>query len=182
MAKIEKMKLLLTLTCLTINGCFTCDAFTTSMVLSSRSRSNSNIQTKSSTSLSMSNKNNEMNSDVGVEVQELLARAKAIRDSLPEETEPLPQMSQRNLEEISNDESDPSTDVNPSVGYRLYFDIGREDGTWMDPTWGRSGRRIEGSIDVFFQINDGGNDSSLAGGDIISKMVKDNLSVSSSVL
>mmetsp|Transcript_32002 Transcript_32002/g.77868 ORF Transcript_32002/g.77868 Transcript_32002/m.77868 type:complete len:421 (+) Transcript_32002:96-1358(+) len=32
--------------------------------------------------------------------------------------------------------------------YRLYVDIGREDGTWMDPRWGASGKRIEFTIDV----------------------------------
>jgi hypothetical protein len=38
-----------------------------------------------------------------------------------------------------------------SAGYRLYVDIGREDGTWMDPRWGASQRRIEFTIDVQFQ-------------------------------
>ena len=32
--------------------------------------------------------------------------------------------------------------------YRLYVDIGREDGTWMDARWGASGKRIEFTIDV----------------------------------
>jgi hypothetical protein len=32
--------------------------------------------------------------------------------------------------------------------YRLYVDIGREDGTWMDPSWGASGKRIEFTIDI----------------------------------
>lgn len=34
--------------------------------------------------------------------------------------------------------------------YRLYVDIGREDGSWMDPRWASSGRRIEFSLDVRF--------------------------------
>ena len=34
--------------------------------------------------------------------------------------------------------------------YRQYNDIGREDGTWMDPKWGASGRRIEFTVDVCF--------------------------------
>jgi hypothetical protein len=35
-------------------------------------------------------------------------------------------------------------------GYRLYIDIGREEGTWMDPRWGASGKRMELSLDVEF--------------------------------
>ena len=36
------------------------------------------------------------------------------------------------------------------VGYRLHIDIGREEGTWMDPRWGASGRRIPFTLDVLF--------------------------------
>lgn len=36
------------------------------------------------------------------------------------------------------------------VGYRLYLDIGREQGTWMDPRWGASGRRMDLALDVMF--------------------------------
>ena len=35
-------------------------------------------------------------------------------------------------------------------GYRLYIDIGREEGTWMEPRWGASGNRIELTLDVEF--------------------------------
>jgi len=34
--------------------------------------------------------------------------------------------------------------------FRLYLDVGRETGTWMDPRWGASGRRVECTIDVSF--------------------------------
>eukprot|EP00980_Cylindrotheca_fusiformis_P001163 scaffold321_cov95-Cylindrotheca_fusiformis.AAC.4 len=37
-----------------------------------------------------------------------------------------------------------------SMIYRLYIDIGREDGSWMHPRWGASGRRLEGTLDVCF--------------------------------
>ncbi len=117
------------------------------------------------------------------EVEELLARAKAIRDSLPKEESLLGNA-------MDDDAGNSSTAIesenkaSSSINYRLYFDIGREDGTWMDPTWGRSGKRIEGSVDVSFQIppinaDDAGIpnvDPSLADESIVSKMVKDNLS------
>lgn len=119
----------------------------------------------------------EPKNDVEQEVQDLLARAKTIRESLPEENQNRPEATTSPETPILTLE-----DSNvPSVGYRLNFDIGREDGTWMDPTWGRSGKRIEGSLDVSFQItpdlNSGsGEDPSLAGSEIVNKMVKDNLS------
>jgi hypothetical protein len=34
--------------------------------------------------------------------------------------------------------------------YRLHVDIGREPGSWMEPRWGASGRRIEFTLDVRF--------------------------------
>merc|ERR1712194_798732 len=125
----------------------------------------------------------ETNGEVAKEVQMLLARAKAIRESLPEENQN--QLEAPTLTEVS---LPPSGDISessvPSVGYRLNFDIGREEGTWMDPTWGRSGKRIEGSLDVSFQITPNeiesnlgtGEDPSLAESEIMNKMVKDNLS------
>lgn len=51
--------------------------------------------------------------------------------------------------------------------YRLYFDIGREEGTWMDPRWGASERRIEGTLDVCFSSNP-------ATVEVADKMVDDN--------
>jgi len=130
--------------------------------------------------LRMASDNNDLKPDVGKEVQELLAKAKAIRDSLPEEVQKPSTVSSANTLETIN-EAD--SDAPPSVGYRLKFDIGREDGTWMDPMWGRSGKRIEGSIDIVFQLplQNGEEDTSLADQDIRDKMVKDNLSGKSTV-
>ncbi|KAL3936296.1 MAG: hypothetical protein SGBAC_008363 [Bacillariaceae sp.] len=51
--------------------------------------------------------------------------------------------------------------------YRLYLDIGREEGTWMDPRWGASERRIEGTLDVCFSSNP-------ATAEVADKMVDDN--------
>lgn len=52
-------------------------------------------------------------------------------------------------------------------GYRLYIDIGREDGTWMEPRWGASGRRIRFTLDVKFLTKH-------ASEEMAAKMVKDN--------
>jgi len=59
-----------------------------------------------------------------------------------------------------------------SGAYRLYVDIGREPGTWMDPRWGASDRRLEFTIDVQFT-------SVAASRDTQNDMVKDNLGGSS---
>jgi len=53
--------------------------------------------------------------------------------------------------------------------YRLHVDIGRESGTWMDPRWGASGKRIEFTVDVGFG-------EELASDEIVERMVKDNFS------
>jgi hypothetical protein len=60
------------------------------------------------------------------------------------------------------------------VGYRLYVDIGREEGTWMDPRWGASQRRIEFSLDVAFVVN-GAAEDARASSDLGARMVPDNL-------
>ena len=38
----------------------------------------------------------------------------------------------------------------PAYTHRLSLDIGREPNTWMDPSWGRSGKRLLCSVDVSF--------------------------------
>ena len=52
--------------------------------------------------------------------------------------------------------------------FRLYADVGREEGTWMDPRWGASGKRIEFSLNVRLLSN------RLAPPDMAKKMVQDN--------
>ncbi|VEU33506.1 unnamed protein product [Pseudo-nitzschia multistriata] len=59
-------------------------------------------------------------------------------------------------------------------GYRLYVDIGREEGSWMDPRWAASGKRIEFALDIKLLAN------SLATPEASQKMVKDNTVGSSS--
>jgi len=77
------------------------------------------------------------------EADRLLAKAKAIRESLP------PTIVSTDKTSSSSEFSLPNELEN---SFRLYIDIGREKGTWMDPRWGASGRRIECTLDVSFAI------------------------------
>jgi hypothetical protein len=54
---------------------------------------------------------------------------------------------------IATTTSDMDKDSADEAGefYRLYVDVGREDGTWMDPRWGASGKRIPFALDVKLQ-------------------------------
>ncbi|KAL3925726.1 MAG: hypothetical protein SGILL_000205 [Bacillariaceae sp.] len=52
--------------------------------------------------------------------------------------------------------------------YRLYVDVGREEGTWMDARWGASGKRIPFNLDIKLLSN------KLADPLLADKMVKDN--------
>eukprot|EP00584_Thalassiosira_punctigera_P002451 CAMPEP_0172541244 /NCGR_PEP_ID=MMETSP1067-20121228/12085_1 /TAXON_ID=265564 ORGANISM="Thalassiosira punctigera, Strain Tpunct2005C2" /NCGR_SAMPLE_ID=MMETSP1067 /ASSEMBLY_ACC=CAM_ASM_000444 /LENGTH=322 /DNA_ID=CAMNT_0013327245 /DNA_START=158 /DNA_END=1126 /DNA_ORIENTATION=+ len=105
---------------------------------------------------------NDGSGDVGgaasaAEAQRLLAKARAIRESLPDAS------AESGESERSASKSDPSSKSKGKIPskfslpseegkdcYRLYLDIGRERGTWMDPRWGSSGRRIECTLDVAF--------------------------------
>lgn len=128
----------------------------------------SNHRKTSSRLHSSSNKN-----DAIQQAEQLLAKAKAIRESLPKES----------TQETIAEKADEKEEEDNRIGYRLYIDIGREEGTWMDPKWGKSGARIEGSIDIYFQIpsEESPNDC-LADQEIVDQMVKDNLSGTSTVV
>mmetsp|Transcript_29772 Transcript_29772/g.56308 ORF Transcript_29772/g.56308 Transcript_29772/m.56308 type:complete len:339 (-) Transcript_29772:591-1607(-) len=95
------------------------------------------------------------------DAERLLAKAKAIRDSLPDTA------AATNNGESTSNSNDPTKatrqEANRVVSkfslpspqssnnnFRLYLDIGRESGTWMDPRWGASGRRIECTLDITF--------------------------------
>jgi|UPI000581A277 hypothetical protein len=120
------------------------------------------------------------------QARELLAKAQALRDQLPitstSRTESRAQSNTSNLSletttqativsqskwNVARPEDDSETDERDN--YRLYLDLGREDGTWMDPRWGASGRRIEGSLDIQFRRN------SHACPELAKHMVNDNL-------
>lgn len=120
------------------------------------------------------------------EAERLLSKARAIRASLPQNE------NESNRSEVSPIDNDSEASPDCSSGYRLYLDIGREPGTWMDPRWGGSGRRIEFSVDCAFAIpgrnslkgvsDMGGQEcpSPFASKEVAELMVKDNFGGKSS--
>lgn len=115
------------------------------------------------------------------EAERLLAQARALRADLPPESEknaatatkpPIPAA-------LSPWTVPPDQESCTGVDYRLDIDIGRESGTWMDPRWGASGKRIEFTLDVRFATTDK-NTVALAGEEIKQLMVKDNFGGKSS--
>ncbi len=93
------------------------------------------------------------------ESERLQKLAQSIRNSIPEEKMKKEEKANAISQEIMTSNTNESkTSINTTtddekVGYRLYIDIGREPGTWMDPRWGASGKRIEFSMDVYFCKN-----------------------------
>jgi len=181
----------------------------------SPSSSSSSLVLSTSLTLSSSKKdtnNNTIDDEILKEVELLRKRAKELRDSIPEAKS----TANKSQSECTNDTSprQSKTEVemesklynNNSVAYRLNIDIGREEGTWMDPRWGASGKRIEFTIDVLFLIPPSSSpptsssfektkndeideielvnveDISTANQNIIDEMVKDNLSGQSSIV
>lgn len=128
------------------------------------------------------------------EAQRLLAKAKAIRESLPDiaataadrgslsERDDAAAAAGKGGDRAPSKFSLPSAEEN---GFRIYVDVGRERGTWMDPRWAASGRRIECTVDVAFPrpAADDGEDAALAlaSEDIAAGLVKMVASKSSSV-
>mmetsp|Transcript_29883 Transcript_29883/g.54218 ORF Transcript_29883/g.54218 Transcript_29883/m.54218 type:complete len:313 (-) Transcript_29883:242-1180(-) len=109
------------------------------------------------------------------EAEQLLAQAKAIRDSLPESSSKSDSSTTISGQEgkIVSQFSLPTPESSEN-GYRLYVDIGREPGTWMDARWGGSGQRIECTIDVSFPRPMEGEDTNelLASVEITSGLLK----------
>ena len=101
--------------------------------------------------------------DLREEADELLSRARKLREEIGATTNKVEDGSiarnKQSLWSVKNEE--------PGDEYRLYVDIGREEGTWMDRRWGASGRRIPFTIDVKFLM-------SLASTSSSAKMVQDN--------
>lgn len=122
------------------------------------------------------------------EAEQLMARAKAIRDSIPDSSTASVKNTPTAVKQIDAKQSTFSLPVSsPSssgYNYRLYLNIGREPGTWMDPRWGASGRRIELTLDVSFSTPLGQTDQSsdiLASVDIAERLPKTVTSKSSSL-
>ena len=109
--------------------------------------------------------------DLRAEADSLLRRAQELRATLPAINDGAnPRHAEGKV--LLNSPWRVPSDGN-GVGYRLELDIGREDGTWMDPRWGASGRRISLTLDVLFS-------GMLADKERRDKMVKDNFGGKSS--
>lgn len=82
------------------------------------------------------------------QADELLAEAQRLRSEISAESTP---------RKLANQAKETPTSLPWTLNsseegdtYRLYVDIGREEGTWMDRRWGASGRRISFTVDVQF--------------------------------
>ena len=106
------------------------------------------------------------------DAEEMLAKARALRDELPDD-ETSKEKSKLTNPSISSPWSVLSEE-GEGVGYRLYIDIGREEGTWMDARWGASGKRIEFTLDIKLRTD------KLAEKKAEDRMVKDNFGGKSS--
>ena len=80
------------------------------------------------------NNDNEDISDAVSTAERLMDEARKIRESIPELEQTESAEGEKDVINETNDDL---------VWYRLYVDIGREEGTWMEPRWGASGNRIE---------------------------------------
>jgi hypothetical protein len=111
------------------------------------------------------------------EAERLLARARELRSEIGAVTPKKQQTADDVLSKTTSKQVSPwnVADNNAKcTGYRLYVDIGREEGTWMDPRWGASGRRIEFSLDVAFLLDEEASET------IQANMIKDNFGGKSS--
>ena len=90
------------------------------------------------------------NDDEVAKAKEWLKRAQEIRESIPDSTANLVSTTTNDDDKDAQKKESyvstaspsqwnvPDEDIyndNPCVGYRLYVDIGREEGTWMDYQW-----------------------------------------------
>ena len=104
----------------------------------------------------------------------MLAKARALRNEIGDVEETAMQTkSETNELKRQKLEWNVQSEMN-GEGYRLYVDIGREQGTWMDPRWGASGKRIDFTLDVKFLSN------VVASPEVQAGMVKDNFGGKSS--
>lgn len=116
------------------------------------------------------------------EAEQLLAKAKAIRESLPESPSASTNNSAQGVVKTAR-QSEFALPPQSSLGnaYRLYIDIGREPGTWMDPRWGGSGKRIECTLELSFSRSEQDDVPVLASDDIRAGLAKTVTSKSSSL-
>jgi hypothetical protein len=109
------------------------------------------------------------------EAEILKAKAEKLRSEIEEITKQQPERPQPKENQILQEgiKTSPwiinSKDDDDDDGeqYRLYASIGRENGSWMDPRWAASGKRIDFALDIKLL-------PSLAGKEIADKMIRDN--------
>jgi hypothetical protein len=100
---------------------------------------------------------------------------KSIRDNISDNgtITPFDQITARDTNSMSlpwlvDNTNKTNGEENGGEEYRLYVDIGREEGTWMDVRWGASGKRIPFALDVKLLSTE------LADASVADQMVKDN--------
>eukprot|EP00591_Stephanopyxis_turris_P004402 CAMPEP_0195522082 /NCGR_PEP_ID=MMETSP0794_2-20130614/20008_1 /TAXON_ID=515487 /ORGANISM="Stephanopyxis turris, Strain CCMP 815" /LENGTH=256 /DNA_ID=CAMNT_0040651765 /DNA_START=297 /DNA_END=1067 /DNA_ORIENTATION=+ len=107
------------------------------------------------------------------EAERLLAKARQLRESIGETIDTTPSNTDA-VASTSKAIDAEEENNNGMIDYRLYLDIGREEGTWMDPTWGASGKRIEFTMDVSFASTVSQPTPLSKDDDVAKRMVKDN--------
>ena len=112
----------------------------------------------------------------GIDPEQLLAKAKAIRESIPPSFDNVEGISTVKITGKQMPSEFGLPQESTGCSYRLNVDIGRESGTWMDPRWGASGRRIEFTVDVSFplptEVGGSNQDVSLASEEIAQGLLK----------
>ena len=84
--------------------------------------------------------------------EELLVRARKLREEIEasQATRPVKTASENTALTQNTLPWSLQSKENDATAYRFYLDIGREEGTWMEPRFGASGQRIEFTLDVCF--------------------------------
>ena len=134
------------------------------------------VSTRSVVIRAISKEDNESNSAdtkttaLRQEAEELLERARKLREDLPTKEASTSKSNTDTESKAAAAEDSTENDGDEEsllARYRLYVDIGRESGTWMDPRWAASGKRIDFTLDVALY-------SDLVPDDLADQMVQDN--------
>lgn len=81
-------------------------------------------------------------------IDDLLGQAESLRREADELRASLPPSERLDEKKIRSPWLVPGEAEEGSVDYRFYMDLGREDGSWMEPRWAASGRRVEFALDL----------------------------------
>mmetsp|Transcript_4776 Transcript_4776/g.9577 ORF Transcript_4776/g.9577 Transcript_4776/m.9577 type:complete len:238 (-) Transcript_4776:2-715(-) len=91
-------------------------------------------------------------SNADSDADSLLVEAKRLREEAAELQESIGVLDVTEDSTDSMDSMESAESLNSMLfTHRLFLNFGREENTWMEPSWGRSGRRIEATLDVAFQ-------------------------------